>query len=304
MKRSKKVKNNTCFFLVMLFIIGFIFFPVNAFSDDGDVIDYVPPEDPETEYTLQGYENQPEPLVSKSISDDIVSIAVAENGRGPQEVGREINFYPYDLGRYLGPDEAWCSEFVAWVYRVAGDPFTGGYEGGWLLRSSTQIRSWFQNNKRFINKSDPDWNSFIPVAGDYIRYDTSGGGHSGIVRYVEGSTLYTVEGNVSNLVRLRVINDWRNASNSIDGIGVRNSSETTPDPVQTPVPTTIPGDVNLDGQVNIIDALLIAQYYVGLVSSQVFDEGDADVNCNGVIDIVDALLVAQYYVGLLNSFPC
>ncbi|MBN2535747.1 MAG: hypothetical protein JXB88_22905 [Spirochaetales bacterium] len=30
--------------------------------------------------------------------------------------------------------------------------------------------------------------------------------------------------------------------------------------------------------------------------------GNADVNCDGSIDIVDALLVAQYYVGLINSF--
>ena len=30
----------------------------------------------------------------------------------------------------------------------------------------------------------------------------------------------------------------------------------------------------------------------------------ADVNCDGTIDIIDALLIAQYYVGLIPSFPC
>jgi hypothetical protein len=29
-----------------------------------------------------------------------------------------------------------------------------------------------------------------------------------------------------------------------------------------------------------------------------------DVNNSGTVDIVDALLVAQYYVGLISSFPC
>jgi hypothetical protein len=54
------------------------------------------------------------------------------------------------------------------------------------------------------------------------------------------------------------------------------------------------GDVNDNGIVDIVDALLVAQFYVGLNPSN-FDEGRADANCNGTIDIVDALLIAQYY---------
>jgi hypothetical protein len=61
------------------------------------------------------------------------------------------------------------------------------------------------------------------------------------------------------------------------------------------------GDVNGDGGIDIVDALLIAQYYVGLDPAG-FIPGNADVNCDGSIDIVDALLVAQYYVGLIQSF--
>lgn len=63
------------------------------------------------------------------------------------------------------------------------------------------------------------------------------------------------------------------------------------------------GDVNNTGQVDIVDALLIAQYYVGLNPGG-FDSGVSDVDCSGNIDIVDALLVAQYYVGLISEFPC
>ncbi|MBN1699551.1 MAG: family 43 glycosylhydrolase [Spirochaetales bacterium] len=61
------------------------------------------------------------------------------------------------------------------------------------------------------------------------------------------------------------------------------------------------GDVNDDGAINIVDALLVAQYYVGL-DPQGFNRSRADANCNGNIDIVDALLVAQYYVGLIDRF--
>jgi len=60
------------------------------------------------------------------------------------------------------------------------------------------------------------------------------------------------------------------------------------------------GDVNSDGRIVIVDALLIAQYYVGLNPSN-FDSTVADVNGENGINIVDALLIAQYYVGLINE---
>jgi expansin (peptidoglycan-binding protein) len=63
------------------------------------------------------------------------------------------------------------------------------------------------------------------------------------------------------------------------------------------------GDVNNSGSIDIVDALLIAQYYVGLNPAN-FNTAVADVNCSGGVDIVDALRVAQYYVGLLTSLSC
>lgn len=62
------------------------------------------------------------------------------------------------------------------------------------------------------------------------------------------------------------------------------------------------GDLNNDGEVDIVDALLAAQWYVGLNPSGV-DIICGDVNGSGSIDIIDALLIAQYYVGLISSFP-
>ena len=57
------------------------------------------------------------------------------------------------------------------------------------------------------------------------------------------------------------------------------------------------GDVNSNGTVNIVAALLAAQYYMGLEPGN-FDASVVDVNCNGGIDIVDALLIAQYYLNM------
>ena len=61
------------------------------------------------------------------------------------------------------------------------------------------------------------------------------------------------------------------------------------------------GDVNGDGFIDIVDALLVAQYYVGL-NPPGFNPDAADVNCDGEVDIIDALLIAQYYVGIITTF--
>ncbi|MBN2442616.1 MAG: endo-1,4-beta-xylanase [Spirochaetales bacterium] len=70
--------------------------------------------------------------------------------------------------------------------------------------------------------------------------------------------------------------------------------------VSTPVPRKL-GDVNGDDTINIIDALLTAQFYVGL-NPDGFIASRADVNCDGNIDILDALLIARHFVGLIDSF--
>ena len=63
----------------------------------------------------------------------------------------------------------------------------------------------------------------------------------------------------------------------------------------------ISGDMDSSGTVDIIDALLVAQYYFGL-NPQNFNTTVADVTGDGTIDIVDALRIAQYYVGLISEF--
>ncbi len=63
------------------------------------------------------------------------------------------------------------------------------------------------------------------------------------------------------------------------------------------------GDANNNGSIDIVDALVIAQAYVGLNPNPYYPQA-ADVNCSGSVDIVDALLISQYYVGLIAQLPC
>ena len=63
------------------------------------------------------------------------------------------------------------------------------------------------------------------------------------------------------------------------------------------------GDVNADGEVDIVDALLTAQYYVYLDPEDFIVPEAADVNDDDYIDIIDAFLIAQYYAGIIIEFP-
>lgn len=64
------------------------------------------------------------------------------------------------------------------------------------------------------------------------------------------------------------------------------------------------GDVNGDGEISIIDALLVSRYSVGLKVLDGFNRGVADANCNGTIDSDDALTIVNYYVGNITAFSC
>ena len=132
----------------------------------------------------------------------IVSIAYGELGQT-------------DETKYgASPGDDWCSEFVSWVYNQAGYPFTGGEQGGWLWDSYSDILNWFDEHRTLIAHGSSDWNdsSFEPQPGDYVALGDGSPSHSGIVWYVSGTTLYTIEGNVSDQVRVKTHYNWRTKS--------------------------------------------------------------------------------------------
>ncbi len=62
------------------------------------------------------------------------------------------------------------------------------------------------------------------------------------------------------------------------------------------------GDANGDCVVNYLDAMLIAQFYVGDIGEADLNLDAADVNGDGVVNYLDAMMVAQFYVGDIDSF--
>lgn len=157
---------------------------------------------------------------SRAVAERVVRIAAAYEGEDVRGVGADLREPPYGLRHFVRPGDQWCSELVSWSYLAAGAPLTGGSEGGWMIRHNVQLREWFEQRGLWVDDGDDAWATFEPLPGDYIRFHTqSGVGHSGIVRYAEGDTLYTVEGNVGNRVRLRRFRSYR-SDRRIDGIGL------------------------------------------------------------------------------------
>jgi hypothetical protein len=91
-----------------------------------------------------------------------------------------------------------------------------------------------------------------------------------------------------------------------------HTSTSTPTftPTRTYTPTLTPtltppkalGDVNDDGAVSSIDALLILQFDANLITS-LANAPSADVNQNGAVNAIDAAVLLQFVAGLLTQLP-
>ena len=98
-------------------------------------------------------------------------------------------------GKYTGANGmSWCHSFISWCGHEAGIntsivPKTASTDAG---------MQFFKNKKRFKKKG-----TYVPKRNDIVYFKT-GRSHAGIVEYVKGSTLHTIEGNSSDMVKRNV----------------------------------------------------------------------------------------------------
>lgn len=131
------------------------------------------------------------------IRNKIVSIASAEVGyTGTSTYSKYGEWYGYQGG--------WCTTFVLWCYSQT-DQSLGTSLYGTVIPSGgncNSMISWYESKGRYHKRGD----GYTPKAGDLVFFDWSGNGssqHVGIVDYISGSTVYTVEGNCSGQVKAR-----------------------------------------------------------------------------------------------------
>jgi hypothetical protein len=144
--------------------------------------------------------------------DGTAVLEVAERllALGIREKPPGSNGGPAVLALTDGHAEPWCADFVSWVLRAAGRPFTGGASGGWRLAWTPDVRAWFLARDRYRPRLVAD-----PQPGDVVWF---GHGHVGIVRRADASALEAIEGNADDRVRVRRYPGWR-ADTRIDGFG-------------------------------------------------------------------------------------
>lgn len=130
------------------------------------------------------------------LSDDEL-VRIAQQQLGLKEVPDGCNCGE-EIQKFLGSSsgEFWCADFVSWVYREAGKPFSGGHDGGWRISWVPAMHDWLLQNGQWQDRGgDP------PRPGDVITFRDDD--HVGIVERVEGTTVHTIEGNTSNQVGRR-----------------------------------------------------------------------------------------------------
>ena len=142
---------------------------------------------------------------------DTVSVALSQlgyhEGNGTADLGgknqggsRNFTEYNFALGKIDGSyGYAWCAAFASWCLQQSGERESAGG----LFASCTL---WV-DKLRELGQYSTRGSGYTPRSGDLIFFRSSGvtraSDHVGLVRYVSGGRVYTVEGNSSGKVSLR-----------------------------------------------------------------------------------------------------
>jgi len=120
-------------------------------------------------------------------------------GTGPEDNGGPVCKY-----QGSGCAQAWCADFVSWVFNQAGTPFTGGADGGWRIAAAVGVEQWFQQNGVWT----PNGPAAPPPQPGDVFYTPADGGHTGIIVAVSGNSVTTIEGNTAPYVASYTYNDY------------------------------------------------------------------------------------------------
>lgn len=145
---------------------------------------------------------------SSSGKKDIIDVAISQLGG----YGSDKNKFSRFTNTY---GAFWCHSFVSWCANQAGVP-TSIFP---KTASTDTGMAWFKKRGRFKYKG-----KYTPKRGDVIYFKT-GASHVGLVEYVSGSTIHTIEGNTTgDYVRRRKYSPGSRGYRTITGYGVPNYS--------------------------------------------------------------------------------
>ncbi len=173
-------------------------------------------------YQMSGeYQDSPfyQALINYSLTgdmrQDVVSIALtqldyhegdSDADMGGMNLSGGKNFAEYnriwgkldnDEGNGVSYGYAWCAAFISWCLRMSHVPQT-------IAPSEVTCRimtEWYQAHAVY----HPSTDGYLPLPGDIVMFQRGNGiaNHVGFAVGVRNDTLYTVEGNSDNRVRMR-----------------------------------------------------------------------------------------------------
>ena len=123
---------------------------------------------------------------------------------------------------------------------------------------------------------------------------------------------YTLNADGTQTVTTPVTRYIRNADGTAMAVTLESSSTNNFRPVALftfeyakadTKPDVMYGDVNGDNTIDVSDALLVCQFYLGNVAPTDAQNAAADVNGDGAVDVSDALMICQFYLGNITEFP-
>jgi len=99
-----------------------------------------------------------------------------------------------------GIEEAWCADFVSWVFNEAGVPLINPNSGSWRIPGTYTLREYYESKGDF-KLADTNYS---PKVGDIMLYDNPSpfGQHTNIVIKNENGIVTTIGGNEPGGIRI------------------------------------------------------------------------------------------------------
>ena len=99
-----------------------------------------------------------------------------------------------------GVSEAWCADFVSWVFMKANRPFKNPHSGSWRIPGTYTLREYYESTDKLrLASSD-----YVPKVGDILLYDNPSpfGQHTNVVLKNDNSIVTTIGGNEPGGIRI------------------------------------------------------------------------------------------------------
>ena len=99
-----------------------------------------------------------------------------------------------------GINEAWCADFVSWVFKKADVPLTNPNTGYWRIPGTYTLREYYEQENRF----KPADSNYQPAIGDVMLYDNPSpfGQHVNIIINTDKGAITTIGGNEPGGIRI------------------------------------------------------------------------------------------------------